>query len=865
MAKVRTSKEKITQNIQTYLSCGFQENDIIELRFIHKTGKRKVLKKYCSPESLLNSIVGIADSNRQGYNAFIGANPRKAKNRSGDDNVALARWLFVDFDFTDDYDKKVPYNQEMLRHVKTHIKANGVPCPSMMINSGNGIHAYWKVTPEITSEHKFKDLQKRLIATLDTDKAVCNFERIMRLPGFKNHKGDILTSVIEYSPKAVYSLETMEKCLPGNLTPKPSVLMPDKPVSISEQDYVWLLENAESYVNKCKEVNESERNVSVYYIACRLNDFGIKPDDAISLLDKWNENNQPPLSTEELKRTVKNAYKYHKKTFGCNFPSKKLRNDFGISIDQDGIVKLSKQDEDAAAAAFILWTEFNGSKLYRYHPIYDWVIYENGNYKKVNKSDIEADIRKFISGNVLVWQRFYEIEHFEGKRRSVEDYKKAPKAMKTETYIRNVAVWLKDTAPGVKFDESMIAPCGLSSDFQNRKIIAMKNGLLDITDSLNPILLPHSPEYFTFNYLPYDYDPTAKCPTFDLLMGQYFKCKEEDEIAGFLEYADMEAYNNLLCWMKKYVLHDTSSHRMLMLFGETRSGKSTLGRIIQELIGSNNTTSVSMNSLANGFGLEPLLGKCLAIAWDAKLSGRSSDANRITELLKSLSGEDGIIINRKNKPMISVDKLPINILIICNELPYLGDSSGALSGRLNFLKTSGSFFGKEDPSFENKVIAEELPGIFNKVLAASEGVIPEHPKSISIRRNFERLSNPFKGFADDFCIQDSECYIPKDWLYLYYCLWCQDQGRKSKNRQSFKNAFATSSIKTEDYNKRMSKKAYEMTIERYGVKAVTNELRKNCSLENMHLAGDRIRCYKGIDIHPDIKEKYRNAAKGLCF
>ena len=103
--------------------------------------------------------------------------------------------------------------------------------------------------------------------------------------------------------------------------------MPDKPVSISEQDYVWLLENAESYVKKCKEVAESERNVSVYYLACRLNDFGIKLDDAMSLLDKWNENNAPPLETAELKKTVKNAYKYHKKTFGCNFPSKKFRHD----------------------------------------------------------------------------------------------------------------------------------------------------------------------------------------------------------------------------------------------------------------------------------------------------------------------------------------------------------------------------------------------------------------------------------------------------------------------------------------------------------------------------------------------------------
>ena len=85
------------------------------------------------------------------------------------------------------------------------------------------------------------------------------------------------------------------------------------------------------------------------------------------------------------------------------------------------------------------------------------------------------------------------------------------------------------------------------------------------------------------------------------------------------------------------------------------------------------------------------------------------------ERLKSISGEDGQQINRKNKSYVEVDKLPVRFLLIANKMQDLRDSTGALASRFNFLVTTQSFLGREDTYLEQRLMTE-LPGIFNWAL-----------------------------------------------------------------------------------------------------------------------------------------------------
>jgi putative DNA primase/helicase len=146
-----------------------------------------------------------------------------------------------------------------------------------------------------------------------------------------------------------------------------------------------------------------------------------------------------------------------------------------------------------------------------------------------------------------------------------------------------------------------------------------------------------------------------------------------------------------------------------------RSGRGTIARLLTALIGPENVAGPRLSALASNFGLEPLVGRPLAIIGDARLSGRS-DTGIIFEALHSISGEDTITIDRKHKAPWT-GKLPTRLMLLSNELPRLPDQSGALASQFLVWKFTTSFLGKEDLDLDAR-LAAELPGI---LLWAIEG------------------------------------------------------------------------------------------------------------------------------------------------
>lgn len=59
---------------------------------------------------------------------------------------------------------------------------------------------------------------------------------------------------------------------------------------------------------------------------------------------------------------------------------------------------------------------------------------------------------------------------------------------------------------------------------------------------------------------------------------------------------------------------------MLLIVGPKRSGKGTIARVLTRLIGNGNVSGPTTSSLAGPFGLQPLIGKTLAIVSDAGIS-----------------------------------------------------------------------------------------------------------------------------------------------------------------------------------------------------------------------------------------------------
>ena len=161
------------------------------------------------------------------------------------------------------------------------------------------------------------------------------------------------------------------------------------------------------------------------------------------------------------------------------------------------------------------------------------------------------------------------------------------------------------------------------------------------------------------------------------------------------------------------LLPDTSLQKMFMFIGPKRSGKGTIARAIRGVVGDQNCCAPVLGSLQGEFGLQPLLGKTVAIVADARLSGRT-DAAVIVERLLSITGEDAQTVNRKHKPAVTT-QLKTRFILISNELPSLRDASATLPSRVILLRTTDSFYGREDHNLTERLLRER-PGILRWAL-----------------------------------------------------------------------------------------------------------------------------------------------------
>jgi putative DNA primase/helicase len=309
-------------------------------------------------------------------------------------------------------------------------------------------------------------------------------------------------------------------------------------------------------------------------------------------------------------------------------------------------------------------------------------------------------------------------------------------------------------------------------------VVSLRNGLFHIPTRA---LLPHTSKFFTLNTLPFAYDCDATAPAWEQFLADVWGDDQEmidtlQEILGYL------------------IASDTSMQKMFMLIGPRRSGKGTIGRVINALIGKENISGPTLASLTTNFGLQPLIGKLIAIVSDARAPGR--DHQTIVERLLMISGQDAITVDRKNLDAW-VGEMTARVVIMSNEALQLGDSSGALVGRFVVLQMHRSFYGTEDVGLTNRLLGE-LPGIFNWALVGRErlykrGFFVQPAGSADAVEEMTKLNSPITEFMDVCCEVGHDFSESKDLVFAAYKKWCFKNDRKATNKVQFsKQLYSTS-------------------------------------------------------------------------
>lgn len=272
------------------------------------------------------------------------------------------------------------------------------------------------------------------------------------------------------------------------------------------------------------------------------------------------------------------------------------------------------------------------------------------------------------------------------------------------------------------------------------RLVALGNVMLDPASGQT---FPHDERYLNTYALPFDYDAAAQCPQWEAYLASILG---EDSVKLLQE------------WAGYVVSGRTDLQKMLFMVGPSRSGKGTIALILSALIGMINVAGPTMNNFTGQFGLQPLLGKPLAIFDDVRLPPKPDNVYTALERLLSVIGEAPLTVDRKNKEPITA-KLPTRIMMSANQLLEFPDEVGAMQTRMLVLVFTQSFVGREkrDEEFKDLFLAE-LPGILNWAMAGlvrlndNGGRFTQPADSDEISEELRDAGNPVRAFVREHCV-----------------------------------------------------------------------------------------------------------------
>lgn len=296
-----------------------------------------------------------------------------------------------------------------------------------------------------------------------------------------------------------------------------------------------------------------------------------------------------------------------------------------------------------------------------------------------------------------------------------------------------------------------------------REVVSLSDGLLHIPTRE---LLPHSPGFFSVNTLPFPWNGGGR----------------PAEWLKFLDAVwpgDRQAQDALQEMFGYLLTADTSQQKMFLLRGPKRSGKGTIARVLGALLGRENMVSPTLTSLTSNFGLQPLIGKLVAMIPDARVGGQTN-TQAVVEKLLMLSGEDSITVDRKNKDAWT-GTLAARVVIMTNEVPQLGDASGALAGRFIVISMSQSFYGREDLGLTGRLL-KELPAIFRWALDGRDrlkgrGYFVQPASAAEDADELAEANSPITVFADEVLEFGQDYSAPIADVFSAWQSWCGQNGR----------------------------------------------------------------------------------------
>lgn len=312
--------------------------------------------------------------------------------------------------------------------------------------------------------------------------------------------------------------------------------------------------------------------------------------------------------------------------------------------------------------------------------------------------------------------------------------------------------------------------------------VNLKNGTFEITSNGTRLKTFSSDDFLTYQ-LPFSYDPNAVCPLFQCYLDKVLPDKQLQMIlAEFVGYIFIRTGTLKL-------------EKALLLYGKGANGKSVFYEIIRCLLGEQNTSEYSLQSLTDDKGYQRAMIANKLVNYASEINGKL-EANIFKQLV---SGEAVEARLPYGNPFIMTEYA--KLIFNCNELPRDVEQTPAYFRRFLIIPFNVTIPEHEqDKQLAKKIIETELSGVFNWVLDGLNRLLKQKDFTYSnviqeSRKQYERESDSVKLFLEEESYRASPSEsIEMKLLYPAYRCFCIENGYKPVNNLNFRKRLEGSQI-----------------------------------------------------------------------
>jgi phage/plasmid-associated DNA primase len=721
----------------------------------------------------------VAKHDVQGLNRglFFAVSTLKSPKRTKE-NVAEIHLLHQDIDLKDveeGFDEVVRRTQAL-------------PCPpSVLVNSGNGVHAYWLLNEALGPDAMdgVEALLRRLADHVGGDTQCCEVSRLMRLPGTHNSKrGEWKeVEVLDWHPERLYDVEQIEEMLDEAAGPvikrKPRALSTGAQISIDNP----FLKAADAIgINPPLDVEaelaamthgDGHHGVHATQVRCTasLLSQGVPIEEVVDRVLYATERAAP---SGEVWNWKKERIAIHRmcETWLQKHPPPPVSERAGgggappsagsrggstvVDLKAERVKREKAQPaqadkEDKTPKHIILAKTVIGALELKGEPL----------MTVLDEMD-ERELWRYRGG---LWARKTSIDM---------DVQEAADSLKIHMTNR-----LRSEVRG-----AVLSDLGIFK--MKREVRWDEHGYIPAADCLvdwrTGDVYPYQPKHYATWALPHAYDPGARCPMWEAALDAFFRDKPAEERVQYARLIQEVAGAALLTRKPRGLA------RALILHGPQNAGKSQVLHVLQGLL---STTAIAqpLSSLEGEHGTVPFAYHRPWVLHEAFNQAKWVMSDKTKQLIT----QEQVLINIKRGAQF-LHVYRGSVFWATNHPPTFRDASQAIVKRLLTVPCNAGFDDRVPEGiaaqaikegFSNiaeYILAHEGPGLLNWAIeglrrAYDRGQFDPPESMAAVEQAIYDDSNPVAEFVRDYCVFDPDrmCRI-HDWQAAFKAWWVEQRG-----------------------------------------------------------------------------------------